>query len=406
MKKLTQEEVIQRLYVKYKDKFDFSNFKYENANTYSEVKCNTCGNIFNARARNLLFKNAHCHNCEKIDNEKKTTEQIIKELQDIYGTEIYDFSNSKYEGHNKPFTFKCNLCGNIVTTTAYRLIKRKNGCPKCHEHLYKRRTVEEVIETLKDTFNDEMYDYSLIKTYNNKNDKIPIVCHHKDEFGEEHGVFYTNTAKKTKCPKCVGGIKKSLDFYIKKAKKYHKDDNGNPLYEYSLITEENFINSKEKVPIICPIHGIFYQSFMGHIHGKNGCPICKYSKMEQAVQNYLLDNNIEFIPQCNYNTLPWLKCEEYNRRGLTLDFYLPTYQVAIECQGEQHFKARENSTVKMMSKETVEKIKYRDEVKFKLCKDNGVNLFYYSNLNLPYPHKIYNDLKLLFQDIENLHKNN
>lgn len=271
------------------------------------------------------------------------------------------------------------------------------------------KTVEEVINDFKEIQANENYDYSLITKYQNNNQLLPIYCHAKDENGHEHGIFWQSYKKHHDrhhgCPKCNGGVKKPLSYYIERSQETHKDENGEPLYDYSLIIKE-IKNNSEKVPIICPKHGVFYQTFNNHINFRHGCPICKYSKMEQAVQNYLLDNNIEFIPQCNYNTLPWLKCEEYNRRGLTLDFYLPTYQVAIECQGEQHFKARENSTVKMMSKETVEKIKYRDEVKFKLCKDNGVNLFYYSNLNLPYPHKIYNDLKLLFQDIENLNKNN
>lgn len=271
------------------------------------------------------------------------------------------------------------------------------------------KSVEEVLTDFKKAHINEKLDYSLITKFQNGNQLLPIYCHEKDENGNEHGLFWQTYKKhylcNHGCPICNGGIKKPLSYYIKRSQEIHKNEIGNPLYDYSLIKKE-IKNKFQKVPIICPKHGVYYQSFSNHIYGKNGCPICKYSKMEQAVQNYLLDNNIEFIPQCNYNTLPWLKCEEYNRRGLTLDFYLPTYQVAIECQGEQHFKARENSTVKMMSEEIVEKIKYRDEVKFKLCKDNGVNLFYYSNLNLPYPHKIYNDLKLLFQDIENLNKNN
>lgn len=42
-------------------------------------------------------------------------------------------------------------------------------------------------------------------------------------------------------------------------------------------------------------------------------------------------NEIEFIYQANSRYFPFLKRQ-------SLDFYIPKYNVAIECQGEQHFE--------------------------------------------------------------------
>lgn len=86
----------------------------------------------------------------------------------------------------------------------------------------------------------------------------------------------------------------------------------------------------------------------------------------------------------------------------SLDFYLPEYNVAIECQGKQHFSPQ---TFGNISQEEAEK-KYKetirlDEQKRKLCNDNGVRLFYYSNLGIEYPYKVFEDKEDLLNNILN-----
>lgn len=44
-------------------------------------------------------------------------------------------------------------------------------------------------------------------------------------------------------------------------------------YNYDLITEENYIDTHHKVPIVCKEHGIFYQEPKVHLKG-HGCPVC------------------------------------------------------------------------------------------------------------------------------------
>lgn len=54
---------------------------------------------------------------------------------------------------------------------------------------------------------------------------------------------------------------------------------------------------------------------------------------------------------------------------MSLDFYLPEYNVAIECQGEQHLiKGRNFTNVLQLE---------NDLLKNKLCKENGVKLLYF-----------------------------
>ena len=76
------------------------------------------------------------------------------------------------------------------------------------------------------------------------------------------------------CPHCAkkskGGFKEkyTLETFLEKAKEVHKDENGNPLYCYDKV---EFKGMGEKVCIICPKHGEFWQRPHYHIHG-NGCP--------------------------------------------------------------------------------------------------------------------------------------
>ena len=62
-----------------------------------------------------------------------------------------------------------------------------------------------------------------------------------------------------------------------------------------------------------------------------------------------------------------MKCEWLN--GLSLDFFLPNKNIAIECQGKQHFGF--GGWTHDFNFNTV---KERDERKRKLCEENGVKL--------------------------------
>ena len=76
-----------------------------------------------------------------------------------------------------------------------------------------------------------------------------------------------------------------------------------------------------------------------------------------------------------------------------LDFYLPKYNIAIECQGEQHFEV-----VKHFGGEDKYEIQQkRDFLKNKLCKENGIKLLYYTNYK-----KIEEDNITIFKNKENL----
>ena len=61
------------------------------------------------------------------------------------------------------------------------------------------------------------------------------------------------------------------------------------------------------------------------------CTDCNNSELEEATKQILQKYNIKYIPQKLYNGLIGL-----GNGSLSYDFYLPDYNLLIECQGEQH----------------------------------------------------------------------
>ena len=82
--------------------------------------------------------------------------------------------------------------------------------------------------------------------------------------------------------------------------------------------------------------------------------------------NYLDENGITYNYQKRFN---WLGRQ-------SLDFYLPDYNVAIECQGRQHFEAVDYFGGDKGFKNTLE----RDKRKKALCEKNGIKLLYFGNV--------------------------
>ena len=210
---------------------------------------------------------------------------------------------------------------------------------------------QEFIEEAKKMHGDR-YDYSKVK-YVNTRRKVCIIC-------PKHGEFWQIPASHLSgrgCRYCADNIKRSTEEFIRKSKKIH----GNK-YDYSKV---QYINNSTKVCIICPEHGKFWQVPSSHLRGK-GCPNCNESQMEKNTANFLEENNIEYIRQARKTDLVWLGRQ-------SLDFYLPKYNIAIECQGIQHF---ESVAFFGGKREYSDELK-RDLSKYNKCLSNNVNLIYY-----------------------------
>lgn len=306
---------------------------------------------------------------------KKSKEDFIKEAIKIHGDE-YDYSNIVYVNTHTHVTITCKKCGNTFQQTPHSHLQGAK-CPFCSHRSFKY-SVDEVKEIINNKYNN-FYNTGLITYYNNNKQKLPLIC-------PKHGYFESclnDLNNDHACQKCGkeknhSSTRKSLEQFINESVETH----GNK-YDYS---NAEYINANTKICIICPEHGEFWQTPNEHLRGK-GCPCCNESKLERETWLFLNDLSVESKRGKHFK---WLGQKH-------LDFYLPKYNAAIECQGEQHFKP-----INFFGKDAgFEKRRKSDIVKKRLCEENNVKLFYYSKEKYEelIGKKIYHDLNEIFDAI-------
>jgi superfamily II DNA or RNA helicase len=190
-------------------------------------------------------------------SQSQKTLEFLQKLKDIgHWNEDYDYSEVDYvDNTTKVIVFDKKYNSKHLIAPS-KLILRNTLCGIRNVVDIKDYVIKQYIEV-----HGNIYDYSLLK-YNGENYKVKIIC-------KKHGVFEqkSNAHKNgSKCPECVGGIKKdNTESIIRKFKKIHGD-----IYDYSLV---DYINSKNNIKIKCKNHGVFLQTTNSHLNGSN-CPKC------------------------------------------------------------------------------------------------------------------------------------
>ena len=286
---------------------------------------------------------------------------FVKKANEIH-KDKYDYSKVDYINKKTKVCIICPEHGEFWQTPE-KHIDRAQGCPKCSG---RGKTTEDIIEDFRKIHGDK-YDYSKVD-YKKWNIKVCIIC-------PEHGEFYMRPNHHLKgigCPKCSDKYHMSTDEYIEKANRIHSHK-----YDYS---ETVYINNKSNVYIICPKHGGFWQNAKHHLKG-SGCPLCCQSHLERDTEKFLVEKEIKYEREKRFE---WLGRQR-------LDFYLPEYNSAIECQGIQHFKPVSFGG-NLDANELFKQIRRNDERKKLLCLQNGIKLFY-ANFDEDIVNKLNNIIK-------------
>lgn len=196
------------------------------------------------------------------------TKDFIEKARNVHGDK-YDYSKVSYINAKTKVCIICKEHGEFWQTPAGHLSGR--GCPICRyikSSNATRKTKDQFIKDAK-MVHGEKYDYSKVE-YKNNSTKVCIIC-------PEHGEFWQRPDKhvlrKQGCPYCSGNAKRDVDSFIKDAKRVHGDK-----YDYS---KSVYNGIHEKLCIICPEHGEFWQAPNDHLHGK-GCPRCRGRKIWDA----------------------------------------------------------------------------------------------------------------------------
>lgn len=146
-------------------------------------------------------------------------------------------------------------------------------CPRCHKLV----THEDWIQLVKKLY--PTLDFSRA-IYTANRELVTVVC-------PQHGVFKVQAGELTRartreretrlagCPGCRFGLRKDTttitrEEWIERYRIHHGDK-----YDYSKLPE--FISYKQKISIVCPMHGVF--KMLPHNHYKKGkCPKCVHEE--------------------------------------------------------------------------------------------------------------------------------
>lgn len=365
----TTEEFVSFIKTKIGDKYDFSKVNYQGNKKKVCIICPDHGEFW--VTPNNLMRQKGCPKC--FGNYGMDKDFFIKKATELFGNK-YDYSQIEWKGYQRRIRIICPEHGEFMQSPEMHL--RSKGCSKCSGHYLDRQFF---IEKARGVHGDK-YDYSKVEFIDSKT-PVCIIC-------PKHGAFYQTPNGHLLghgCRKCYAEetskrLTKTAEDFLIIARKVHQG-----AYDYSLM---EYTNRNNPIKILCPKHGPFMQTPKSHIRGA-GCPMCNNSILEDIVTKTLIKNDIPFVPQ---KTFSWLKHDG----TLHLDFFLYKHNIAIECQGIQHFQEVEF----WGGKEGLKRTQERDRTKKVLCEERGIKMLYFSNLKIRYPYRVIESTKQLLQIIE------
>lgn len=286
------------------------------------------------------------------------TEKFIQKARLIHG-EKYDYSKVVYAGSTTDVCIICPTHGEFWQRPVEHI--RGKGCVKCGQVLcgakQKQKAKEGFVERCKKIHGDK-YTYEKAE-YKDSHSNVIVTC-------KQHGDFEIkpyNILNGRGCPKCKSdnlhkAFSKSTLMFIEEARRIHGD-----LYDYSMC---EYYNTHTEVTVICREHGAFKVKAGAHLHGC-GCPLCNEPLGEKRIRLYLEKHGVSFIGQYSVN---------HNAHNYRVDFFVPSKNIIIEYNGEQHYRPiKQFGGAKKFHEQ-----KQRDNNIRDYCKDNHIKLFEISYL--------------------------
>ena len=264
----------------------------------------------------------------------------------------------EYTGFNNRNHFVCKRCGYEWDAVPASMCPQKSGCPRCaveHVRSLLRRNKEEVLSKIHDIHPD----VSLAENeYIDTSHKITAVCH------KCNNIWLTPPEKLLQghgCPQCANTIRADksrlqLNDVKSTLQRVH------PTWE--LIGA--YHSCADKIRVKCTLCGAEWCGKFHNILKQVNCPVCdigQKSKGEEEINRYLTERGISFERQKTFDG-----CK--NIFSLRFDFYIPSTNVCIEYDGEQHFRPIDQ----FGGNDAYEKLVVRDQIKNSFCHDNGIRL--------------------------------
>ena len=309
-----------------------------------------CLNCLNESIIFLRFLN-NSKKCKKCYHFLQSKEEAILKAKEC-GVELICYVGKTLD-HNHNWRIKCQKCNTVKES----IVRRFENCRVCSSNNQRYSNEDFVIKARQ--IHGEKYNYDLVE-YKTSLSRVIIFCNLcKNTFLQAPGSHLRGNG----CLICSGYKKYTKEEFSKKAIEVH----GNR-FDYNLV---DYVNTETKVKIFCnKCKEIFFQAPHNHLGG-NGCPVCKLSKGEIKVANFLSGKKIFFEKQKVFDDL-------ISINHLKFDFYLSELNLLIEYDGEGHYKLIFGSTIEEKQK-NLEYCQKNDQIKNEWAKTNNIPL-----LRIPY----------------------
>lgn len=268
-RRMTQEEFVAKAMSIHGDRYSYEQSVFVRSNVKLTVICRIHG-PFQISSNNLFFGKG-CPTCakEKRGSSKSATAAatFIARATAIHKGR-YGYDKVIYVAAKKPIVVTCESHGDFTTTPDKHL--RGSGCQQCADmqRVAAKRHNQDDFVRLSRIKHGDRYSYEQA-VYVDSAEPVEIIC-------PEHGAFWQAPNGHTQgrgCPRCgkeaaADKLRIGTEEFTSRAKAVH-----NGFYDYS---ETCVTNLNDKVRIICPVHGLFWQQANAHARG-NGCPSCAHS---------------------------------------------------------------------------------------------------------------------------------
>lgn len=355
VKKLTNEDIIRRMYDLVGEEYTKLDNVYHGTHEKFKIKHELCGHEYQV-AWNPFQKGSRCPNCKGKHLRNKfsfTNNDIEQKIRELVGSEYTKLEGS-YINANTKFLIKHEICKHEYEV-AWSHFKRGSRCPKCFKN--NKHTDFEVTNMISNITNNE---YTKISKYKNSNTKFRIkhnVCDH------EYSVRLYAFQRGDRCPKCS---KNYSHTDLEMTEIISEKTNG----EYTKLGK--YINAKTKFSVKHKC-GFKYEVCWSAFNTGSRCPKCNQSKGEKFISDYLANQNILFTTQVRFND-----CRLKNPLPFDSGLVDSSKKVIalIEYDGEQHFKPVRftTNTTQEQAEENLKTLQLRDKIKNQYCKDNNIPL--------------------------------
>lgn len=178
MKALDNKEFIKRSISKFENKFSYVKTDHKNYLTKVVVTCQEHGDT-------EIYPHTHlmglgCSSCSKEQNGKShklSNDEFIKRANEIHGLK-YDYSETDYQHSLVKVKIICPKHGPFCIKPSNH-INNKQGCEFCGSECAgskQRIPLDEILKQIKNKKGSENFDFSLIKYFKNKKEKVQVIC--------------------------------------------------------------------------------------------------------------------------------------------------------------------------------------------------------------------------------------